>query len=94
MIAHVLLCREKIRVPATKTCIRMQGEGLDITRIAWNDTAACAHGTWHSASVSIEASNFVANNISFVVTKTIPFEVLIPIKFTHSFVNVILSGLA
>ncbi|MCO5590444.1 hypothetical protein L7F22_044414 [Adiantum nelumboides] len=57
---------EKVKVNITKTCIKMQGEGFNTTRIAWNDTARSAHGTKWSASVAIEASNFIARNISFV----------------------------
>ncbi|KAH7414910.1 hypothetical protein KP509_14G017300 [Ceratopteris richardii] len=57
---------EKVRIPITKTCITMQGEGSDRTSIGWNDTASSAHGTRASASVAIEASNFIAQNISFV----------------------------
>ncbi|KAI5065105.1 hypothetical protein GOP47_0019800 [Adiantum capillus-veneris] len=57
---------EKVRLFSTKTCIKMQGEGFNITKIAWNDTARTAHGTRWSASVAIEASNFIARNISFV----------------------------
>ncbi|MCO5549261.1 hypothetical protein L7F22_002728 [Adiantum nelumboides] len=57
---------EKVKVNITKTCIKMQGEGFNTTRIAWNDMARSAHGTKWSAFVAIEASNFIARNISFV----------------------------
>lgn len=63
---------EKVTIPITKTCIQMQGEGFDITNIAWNDTARSAPGTRQSATVAIEASNFIAKNISFVNTAPPP----------------------
>jgi len=58
---------EKVTVPASKPNITFQGQGFDITAIAWNDTAKSANGTFYSASVSIFASGFIAKNISFIV---------------------------
>lgn len=64
---------EKVKIPITKPCIRMQGEGSNITSIAWNDTARSSNGTRYSASVAIEASNFIAKNISFLNLAPAPF---------------------
>ncbi|KAH7834141.1 hypothetical protein Vadar_013093 [Vaccinium darrowii] len=36
------------------------------TAIAWNDTANSSHGTFYSGSVQVFATNFIANNISFM----------------------------
>jgi hypothetical protein len=61
-------CSEKVTVPASKPNITFQGQGFDLTAIAWNDTAKSANGTFYSASVSVFASGFIAKNISFIVT--------------------------
>lgn len=63
---------EKVTVPASKPNITFQGQGFDITAIAWNDTAKSANGTFYSASVSIFASGFIAKNISFINVAPIP----------------------
>lgn len=59
---------EKVTVPASKPNITFQGQGFDLTAIAWNDTAKSANGTFYCASVSVFASGFIAKNISFIVT--------------------------
>ncbi|KAJ7526723.1 hypothetical protein O6H91_16G020000 [Diphasiastrum complanatum] len=58
------LYEEKLLVPINKPFITLQGKDSNITSIAWNDTAN-ATGTYNSASVAIDAPNFVARNISF-----------------------------
>lgn len=47
---------EKVTVPATKPNITFQGQGFDLTAIAWNDTANSSHGTFYSASVTVFAA--------------------------------------
>ncbi|CAM8904410.1 unnamed protein product [Rhodiola kirilowii] len=63
---------EKVIVPKTKPNITFQGQGYMSTAIAWNDTAASAHGTFYSGSVQVFATNFIAKNISFMNVAPIP----------------------
>ncbi|KAF8774945.1 hypothetical protein HU200_004990 [Digitaria exilis] len=63
---------EKVTIPASKPNLTFQGQGFDLTAIAWNDTAKSANGTFYSASVSIFATGFVAKNISFINVAPIP----------------------
>ncbi|KAJ4815953.1 Pectinesterase [Rhynchospora pubera] len=63
---------EKVTVPNTKPNITFQGQGFEITAIAWNDTANSSHGTVYSASVSVFSTNFIAKNISFINVASIP----------------------
>jgi pectin methylesterase-like acyl-CoA thioesterase len=70
-------CSEKVTVPSSKPNITFQGQGFEMTAIAWNDTAKSANGTFYSASVSVFASGFVAKNISFMVTAQMLHNVFI-----------------
>ncbi|CAA2975457.1 probable pectinesterase 8 [Olea europaea subsp. europaea] len=63
---------EKVIVPKTKPNITFQGQGYTSTAIVWNDTANSSHGTFYSASVQVFATNFVANNISFMNVAPMP----------------------
>ncbi|KAL5232272.1 hypothetical protein ABZP36_031048 [Zizania latifolia] len=63
---------EKVTIPGSKPNITFQGQGFDLTAIAWSDTANSSHGTFYSASVSIFATGFVAKNISFINVAPIP----------------------
>ncbi|WOL12277.1 hypothetical protein Cni_G21043 [Canna indica] len=63
---------EKVTIPKTKPNITFQGQGLDTTAIAWNDTANSTKGTFFSASVVVYGVNFIANNISFINVAPIP----------------------
>nr|CAD1834539.1 unnamed protein product [Ananas comosus var. bracteatus] len=63
---------EKVMILKTKPNITFQGQGMDLTAIAWNDTANSSHGTFYSASVTVYAANFVAKNISFINVAPIP----------------------
>jgi len=62
---------EKVVIPKTKPNITLQGQGFDITAIAWNDTAYSANGTFYCATVQVFGSQFVAKNISFMVISLI-----------------------
>ncbi|XP_057982195.1 probable pectinesterase 15 [Malania oleifera] len=64
--------REKVVVPANKTNLIFQGQGLLSTAIAWNDTANSTGGTPNSYTVAIFAPNFTAYNISFRNTAPAP----------------------
>ncbi|XP_020110024.1 probable pectinesterase 8 isoform X2 [Ananas comosus] len=61
-----------VMILKTKPNITFQGQGMDLTAIAWNDTANSSHGTFYSASVTVYAANFVAKNISFINVAPIP----------------------
>jgi pectin methylesterase-like acyl-CoA thioesterase len=63
---------EKVVIPKTKPNITLQGQGFDITAIAWNDTAYSANGTFYCATVQVFGSQFVAKNISFMNVAPIP----------------------
>uniref|UniRef100_A0A7N0T2Y6 Pectinesterase n=1 Tax=Kalanchoe fedtschenkoi TaxID=63787 RepID=A0A7N0T2Y6_KALFE len=63
---------EKVIVAKTKPNITFQGQGYMSTAIAWNDTAASANGTFNSGSVQVFATNFIAQNISFMNVAPIP----------------------
>ncbi|KAG8039423.1 hypothetical protein GUJ93_ZPchr0034g18707 [Zizania palustris] len=63
---------EKVTIPGSKPNITFQGQGFDLTAIAWSDTANSSHGTFYSASVSVFATGFVAKNISFINVAPIP----------------------
>ncbi|XP_002979836.2 probable pectinesterase 53 [Selaginella moellendorffii] len=63
---------EKVLIPHSKPYITLQGQGMDLTAIAWNDTANSSGRTYKSASVSVEATDFVAKNLSFLNTSPGP----------------------
>ncbi|GLJ06788.1 hypothetical protein SUGI_0048200 [Cryptomeria japonica] len=56
---------EKIHIGRRKSNITFQGQGGDVTHICWNDTAATSGSTRSSASVTVDAPDFIANDISF-----------------------------
>ncbi|KAK1426051.1 hypothetical protein QVD17_14719 [Tagetes erecta] len=56
---------EKVVVKNTKSHLIIEGQGYDNTFIAWDDTASRSNGTFHSYSVGVFASNFIAYDISF-----------------------------
>jgi hypothetical protein len=66
-IEAALCCSEKVTVPSSKPYITFQGQGFELTAIAWNDTAKSVNSTFRSASVAVFAAGFVAKNISFMV---------------------------
>lgn len=55
-------------IPVTKQNVTFQGQGFTTTAIAWNDTAKSANGTFYSASVAVFGANFIAKNMSFMVS--------------------------
>lgn len=57
--------REKVHIGSRKSNITFQGFGGMFTGIAWNDTAATSGSTRNSASVTVDAPDFIANDISF-----------------------------
>lgn len=59
---------EKVIVPRTKPNITLQGQGMESTAIVWNDTANSSHGTFYSASIQVFSPNFIAKNLSFMVS--------------------------
>lgn len=69
---------EKIFVPHTKPFITLQGTNTSTTIITWNDTAnklgadGKPIGTYNSATVAIDASYFIARNITFKNAAPVP----------------------
>ena len=72
---------EKIVIPSGKNFITLRGQSAAGTYLQWSDTAYALDkngqplGTYASASVAIEANDFIATSISFKVPKkrkTIP----------------------
>ena len=68
-------------IEANKTNLIIEGQGYLDTAIEWKDTST--GGTTYSSSVTIFASNFIAYNISFKVTKNI-FPFLVQLCFCTS----------
>ena len=68
---------EKVRIPSGKQYITLKGESASLTTIQWGDTASTLGkdgkplSTYGSASVAVEADNFIALDISFKVNKYI-----------------------
>ena len=68
---------EKVRIPSNKKYITLKGESASLTTIQWGDTASTLGkngkplSTYGSASVAVEADNFIALDISFKVNKYI-----------------------
>ena len=68
---------EKVRIPSDKKYITLKGESASLTTIQWGDTASTLGkngkplSTYGSASVAVEADNFIALDISFKVNKYI-----------------------
>lgn len=60
------MCREKVIIPYDKPYIVMQGEGLMESVISWGDRAS-TYGTANSATFTVNAPNFVAKGIGFMV---------------------------
>ena len=64
---------EKVTIPSGKPFITLKGESAALTYIQWSDTASTLDkkgeplGTYGSASVAVEADNFIALDISFKV---------------------------
>lgn len=56
---------EKVHIGSRKSNITFQGFGGTFTDIAWNDTAATSGSTRSSASVTVDAPDFIAKDISF-----------------------------
>ncbi|XP_057853537.2 probable pectinesterase 15 [Cryptomeria japonica] len=56
---------EKVTISLTTANISLHGEGAGNTHIQWNDTAATSGDTPNSASLSIDAPDFIAKDISF-----------------------------
>lgn len=69
-------------IEANKTNLIIEGQSYLDTAIEWNDTANSTGGTTYSSSVTIFASNFIAYNISFKVTKNI-FPFLVQLCFCN-----------
>ena len=69
-MVHILyaMSSEKVTVAKNKANITFQGQGYASTAIVWNDTANSSHGTFYSGSVQVFGSNFIAKNISFMVS--------------------------
>ena len=71
-------CREKVLIPRTKPFITLQGSGN--TTIQWGDTAnmlgadGSPIGTYKTATVGVDASYFIARNITFKVN---PYVLLV-----------------
>ncbi|CAM6099791.1 unnamed protein product [Calypogeia fissa] len=63
---------EKVYIPSSKPFITFLGVGNSAPVITWNDTATTAGSTWKSASVSIDAANFIAKGITFENTAPAP----------------------
>ncbi|MCO5573281.1 hypothetical protein L7F22_027050 [Adiantum nelumboides] len=69
---------EKVFIPYTKPFITLQGSNSSTTIIAWNDTASkrgsnnIPLGTYNSATIAIDASYFIARNITFKNTSPRP----------------------
>jgi len=72
-LGMVDLCREKVMIPRTMPFITLSGEAGNPPTITGNDTASASKrngtplGTFHSATVAVDASYFVAINIKFEV---------------------------
>ena len=64
-----------MKVPKGKPFITFQGEGMDVTKITWNDTATSSHSTFKSATVTVMALGFVARNIAFEVLILQPMNI-------------------
>lgn len=81
------LFSEKIVVPKTKPNITFQGQGFTSTAIVWNDTANSSNGTFYSGSVQVFGANFIAKNISFMVslTKERSKFLVLPDHYTNCF---------
>jgi hypothetical protein len=64
---------EKVRISSGRRFVTLKGESASLTTIEWGDTASTLApgkkplGTYGSASVAVEADNFVALDISFKV---------------------------
>ncbi|XP_015874742.3 probable pectinesterase 15 [Ziziphus jujuba] len=72
IIIDVGTYREKVIVPENKTNLILEGKGYLNTFLSWNDTAGSSGGTFSSYSFKIEASNFIAYNLSFQNTAPPP----------------------
>ena len=73
---------EKVTIPSGKDFITLKGESAALTYIQWSDTASTLDkkgqplGTYGSASVAVEADNFIALDISFKVCTTTLFRIM------------------
>ena len=71
---------EKVSIPSGKDFVTLKGESAALTYIQWSDTASTLDkkgkplGTYGSASVAVEADNFIALDISFKVLYLLPIS--------------------
>ena len=67
------LCSERVVIPATKPYITLQGAGMNLTFVQWHLKASDigpdgqALTSYNTASVSVFASHFIAQDITFMV---------------------------
>ncbi|XP_039118984.1 probable pectinesterase 53 [Dioscorea cayenensis subsp. rotundata] len=75
---HAGTYREKVNISPLRAFITIQGAGADKTVIQWGDTAQTLGangkpmGTFNSATFAINAPYFIAKNITFKNTNSIP----------------------
>jgi pectinesterase len=68
-------CREKIIIPSAVPFVTFLGDAGDPPTVTGNDTASSTSsngrplGTYHSATVAVNANYFVAVNMKFEVIK-------------------------
>lgn len=71
--------REKVTIPQLTSFITIEGAGADKTIVQWGDTAQTPGprgqplGTYGSATFAVNAPYFIAKNITFKVTYSLPF---------------------
>lgn len=69
--------REKISIPGTLPFVTLSGDASDPPTITGNDTASVSGsdgmplGTFHSATVAVDANYFVAINMKFEVKQQV-----------------------
>ncbi|KAL3696579.1 hypothetical protein R1sor_010655 [Riccia sorocarpa] len=64
--------KERVKIPATKGPITLQGSGAKNTKIRYKINATKAGGTLRSAVVSVKSDNFIAKDITFENTSPSP----------------------